>query len=139
MAAIFLPFRSASVRIESFGRPPIQTWLPLAVHAGHSAPAMSIYREELPVGEGVDLAELSAAETERNARVATRDDVVVSLVGLDAFNWKLARFTLSSAPLRAIEGVVGYEIAYLAAPGLARLRELTAHAVPTTPLSSTHA
>jgi hypothetical protein len=82
VAAIFLPFRSASERIESFGRPPIQTWLPLAVHAGHSAPAMSIYREELPVGEGVDLADLSAAEVERNARVATRDDVVVSLVGL---------------------------------------------------------
>jgi hypothetical protein len=52
---------------------------------------MSIYREELPVGEDVDLAGLSAAEAERNARVATRDDVVVSLVGLDAFNWKLAR------------------------------------------------
>jgi hypothetical protein len=100
---------------------------------------MSIYREELPVGEDVDLAGLSAAEIERNARVGTRDDVVVSLVGLDAFNRKLARFRLSSAPLRAIEGVVGYEIAYLAAPGLARLRELTAHAVPTTPLSSTHA
>jgi hypothetical protein len=85
------------------------------------------------------LAEVVAAQLQFRHRLATRDDVVVSLVGLDAFNWKLARFTLSTAPLRAIEGVVGYEIAYLAAPGLARLRELTAHAVPTTPLSSTHA
>lgn len=97
--------------IESFGRPPIQTWLPLAVHASRFAPALSIYREEMPVGEGVDLGELSVADTERNARIATREDVVVSLVGLDTFNWKLARFTPSSVPLRAIEGVVGYEIA----------------------------
>ncbi|MFM0553521.1 DUF4865 family protein [Paraburkholderia sediminicola] len=118
--------------IESFGRPPIQTWLPLAVHAGHAAPALSIYREEVVVGEGVDLGELSAAETERNARIATREDVVVSLVGLDTFSWKLARFTLSSAPLRPIEGLAGYEIAYLAAPGLARLRESTVRAAPTT-------
>lgn len=107
--------------IESFGRPPIQTWLPLAVHTGQEARVLSIYREDVPVDEGVDPADLSAAESERNARAAARDDVVASLVGLDVFNWKIARFTLSSAPLRAIEGVAGYEIVYLAAPGWQRL------------------
>jgi hypothetical protein len=50
------------------------------------------------------LAEVVVAQLQFRHRLATRDDVVVSLVGLDAFNWKLARFTLSSAPLRAIRG-----------------------------------
>jgi hypothetical protein len=107
--------------LESFGRPPIQTWLPLVVRTGRQGAALSIYRDDVAVGENVDLSELSLAETERSARLVTRDDVLVSLVGIDAFNWKLARFTLSSAPLQALEGAIGYEIAYLAAPGLSRL------------------
>ncbi|MDN7182865.1 DUF4865 family protein [Caballeronia sp. SEWSISQ10-4 2] len=114
--------------VESFGRPPIQTWLHLAVHTGQPGRVLSIYREDVPVDEGVDLGDLSSAEIKRNAQVATRDDIVVSLVGLDVLNWKLSRFTLSSAPLHAIEGVAGYEIAYLAAPGLQRLKEQTADA-----------
>jgi len=107
--------------LESFGRPPIQTWLPLDVRAGHLAPALSIYREDVPVDEGTDLGELRVSETARNAQVAALDDTVATLVGLDVQNWRLARFTLSSAPLHAVEHGVGYEIAYLAAPGLAQL------------------
>lgn len=107
--------------LESFGRPPIHTWLPLDVRAGCVAPGLSIYREDVPVDEGVDLGELRVSETARNAQIAAQDDTVAALVGLDVQNWRLARFRLSAAPLRAVEHGVGYEIAYLAAPGLAQL------------------
>ncbi|MFM0738249.1 DUF4865 family protein [Paraburkholderia xenovorans] len=113
-------FRSV---IDSFGRPPIQTWLPIALRTGQSSTALSIYREDIPIDEGADLDALRAAETERVAQVAARDDTVLALAGVDVFDWQLTRFTLSSAPLRAIEGVAAYEIVYLAAPGLQRLRE----------------
>ncbi|PQV54853.1 DUF4865 family protein [Paraburkholderia sp. BL21I4N1] len=115
--------------IESFGRPPVRTWLPLAVHTGQPRRALSIYREDVPVDEGSDLGDLRAAETARGVLIAQRDDTVVSLVGVDVLNWQLARFTLSSAPLHAVEHGVGYEIAYLAAPGLAQLAARATHPV----------
>jgi hypothetical protein len=107
--------------LESFGRPPIQAWLPIDVRAEHPGEAQSIYREDVIVPDGADLGELRDAETELNAQVAGREDTVAAVVGLDVLNWRVARFTLSSAPLRAVERGVGYEIAYLASPGLAQL------------------
>ncbi|WP_027211364.1 DUF4865 family protein [Burkholderia sp. WSM2232] len=107
--------------IESFGRPPIQTWLPVDARAGHSGPALSIYREDVVVPEGASLGELRKTETKLNAEVAAHEDTVAAIVGLDVLNWRITRFTLSSAPLRTVERGVGYEIAYLAAPGLALL------------------
>ncbi|MBW0445194.1 DUF4865 family protein [bacterium M00.F.Ca.ET.228.01.1.1] len=107
--------------IESFGRPPIQTWLPIDARIGRSAQALSIYREDVALPEGTDLSALREIEIDRNARIADGDDIVAAMVGLDMQNWRLARFTLSAAPLRAVQVGIGYEIAYLAAPGLAQL------------------
>ncbi|MCC8395579.1 DUF4865 family protein [Paraburkholderia sp. MMS20-SJTR3] len=112
--------------LESFGRPPIQTWLPIDVRVGHSGAALSIYREDLPVPERTDLVSLRVSETARNAEVAAHADTIAAVVGLDVQNWRLARFILSSQPLHEVEQGVGYEIAHLAAPGLVRLSRVAA-------------
>lgn len=52
---------------------------------------------------------------------------IVYLVLCSALQWVASR-----VPLRAIEGVAGYEIGYPAAPGPARLPESSACAVRTT-------
>ncbi|MDE1180859.1 DUF4865 family protein [Paraburkholderia sp.] len=105
--------------IESFGRPEIRTWLPIAVQPGDvNRTALSIYREELPIDEAADLTALRHAETARSADLAKRPDTIVSVVGIDVSAWQLARFTVSAAPLREPETGIGYEIAYLASPGL---------------------
>jgi hypothetical protein len=130
-AALFVTGSRFETVIESFGRPPIHTWLPVDARAGHSGRALSIYREDVPEPEGASLGKLRELETEINRQVAAREDTVAALVGLDVLNWRVARFTLSSAPLQAVERGVGYEIAYLAAPGLALLpnRSDNAHAL----------
>ncbi|WP_429455612.1 DUF4865 family protein [Paraburkholderia sp. JPY465] len=50
--------------LQTFGRPPIQTWLPVDVRAEHSVEALSIYREDVNVPDGADLGELREARDE---------------------------------------------------------------------------
>jgi hypothetical protein len=64
---------------------------------------------------------LKFSEAARNERVSARPDTVAAVVGLDVHSWRLVRLTLSSGPLHAFDEGKAYEVAHLAAPGLAGL------------------
>ncbi|MBJ9660428.1 DUF4865 family protein [Burkholderia gladioli] len=115
--------------LESFGRPEIRTWLPIAVQVNDaSRAALSIYKHEFELDEEADLIGLRRAETARAEAAVTRRDTIASVVGLDVSAWKLLRLEISAAPLRTPEAGIGYEIAYLAAPGWRGTAPAPAHA-----------
>ncbi|XAH24339.1 DUF4865 family protein [Xylophilus sp. GW821-FHT01B05] len=121
-AASFLMGERFQAVIDSFGRPGVETWLPLDARAGHaSAKAVSLYREEQTLDAAADRAALQADEAARNQRIAVQPDTVAVWTALDLQAWRLLRFTLSSAPPDAARGGVVYEVLHLARPGLAGL------------------
>ncbi|CAG9251947.1 conserved hypothetical protein [Paraburkholderia unamae] len=104
--------------LDSFGRPEIRTWLPIAVQVGDvHRDALAIYKHEFELDERTDLEALRRSETIRTQGIAGQGDTIASIAGLDVTTWKLVRFEISAAPLREPEAGIGYEIAYLAAPG----------------------
>lgn len=112
--------------IDGFGRPTVETWLPLDARAGRDPgrPALTLYREDVPVAEGTDRAALRAQELLRNDALLERPDTVAVVTSLDVSTWRLLRLTLSSkaqeASAPAAQGTA-YEILHLARPGLAKL------------------
>jgi len=93
-ASIYLWFDSdAAVRflmgerfqavIDSFGRPQIETWLPLDARRGSAKQALSIYRDERVLPAGTDRAALYNGEVERNREIAARPDTVAVWAALD--------------------------------------------------------
>ncbi|WP_175775245.1 DUF4865 family protein [Burkholderia anthina] len=104
--------------LDSFGRPEIRTWLPIAVHVGDvQREALSIYKHETDIGDSTDLVALRKAETVRGDGIAGHPDTIAVVAGIDVTDWRLVRFEISAAPLREPDAGIGYEIAYLAAPG----------------------
>jgi hypothetical protein len=103
--------------VAGFGRPRVETWLPLAVAAGPERGGAVLVREIRPLAEGQDLAALRAAETER-AAAALADGACAAVSALDPGAWRLLRLTLTpdAAPETPRERVL-----HLAAPGWARL------------------
>jgi len=102
--------------IRSFGRPPIETWLPVQALRGPARQALTLYREE----QAADPAVL-ASEAERNHAIAARADTVAVWTVLDLHSWRRVRFTLSAAEPDARDAQQTYEVLHLAAPGLAAL------------------
>jgi hypothetical protein len=132
-ASIYLWFDSdAAVRFlmddrfqavtDSFGRPQIETWLPLDARNGSARQALSIYRDERPIDAEVDRAALYVDETELNRSIAARADTVAVWAALDLANWRLIRFTISSAPPDATRGGSVYDVMHMAQPERNRLR-----------------
>jgi hypothetical protein len=107
--------------IDGFGRPPVETWLPLDARAGATGAALALYRDDIPLDEGADLQALREVETRLNRAAATQSDIVVAVSALDVANWRLVRLTLSSGPVDAARPGLAYEILHLARPGLAGL------------------
>jgi len=120
-AASFLLGERFQAVIDAFGRPRVETWLPLDARAGGAAKAVSLYREEQALDAALDRAQLQADEAARNQRIAAQPDTLAVWTALDLQAWRLLRFTLSSAPPDAARGGVVYEVLYLAQPGLAGL------------------
>lgn len=115
--------------IDGFGRPAVETWLPLdaraAEGAGAGRVARTLYREDLPVPDGSSRSALRAEEIRRNDALLQRPDTVAVITSLDVSSWRLLRLTLSSGtPDDASHGAhagASYEILHLASPGVARL------------------
>jgi hypothetical protein len=121
-AASFLMGERFQSVIDSFGRPSIETWLPLDARAGRAERAQALYREELPIADGADRQALWSAEIERNSALARDADTVAAVSALDLAAWRLIRLTLSASPIDARRPGSAYEVLHLAHPGLASLR-----------------
>lgn len=116
-ADFFMGSRFQAV-IDDFGRPQVEAWLPLDARKGPAQQALALYRDEQPIGEHENRAELRAAQ---NRRIAEQDDTVLVVSALDIAYWRLIRLTLSSAAPVEMAGRTVYEVLHLARPGLARL------------------
>ncbi|MGV8921457.1 MAG: DUF4865 family protein [Pseudomonas sp.] len=107
--------------IDSFGRPSIESWLPLDARVGQAKQALTLYREEVPIAENADRQVLLKAEVERNQGIARQADSVAVVTAIDLATWRLIRLQLSSEAPRSGHTGVPYEVLHLARPGLDRL------------------
>ena len=121
-AADFLAGPGFASVVATFGRPRIETWLPLAVDPGPAATATALVRADRLLPEGVDLGAERHAEIGSSRRRASASGVLATIVGLDPADWRLTRFTLGApAPLQDGDRACG-TIVHLAGPGLDALR-----------------
>lgn len=102
--------------IDSFGRPHVEAWLPLAIQPGQASTARSLYREELPLGPDADRQQRLNEETERNHTIAQREDTFAVFLALDVGGWRLIRITLSALEADVSQTGQAYEVLYLAQP-----------------------
>jgi hypothetical protein len=107
--------------IDSFGRPQIETWLPLDARRGGAKQALSAYRDERALSAATDRVALYAGEVERNREIAARPDTVAVWAALDLYAWKLIRFTVSSAPADPARGGEVYDVLHMARPEMGQL------------------
>jgi len=118
--AFFTDDRFASV-IEAFGRPTVETMLPLAVRVrGDAEGPRLLTRSDTRLGPDEDLRRLRRLESEGVAHEAARPGVAAVVSAFDPASWTLTRYVLSRDPIET-PGAVVYEIAYLARPGWAQL------------------
>ncbi|NBF06734.1 DUF4865 family protein [Pseudomonas sp. Fl5BN2] len=100
--------------IDSFGRPHIESWLPLDWRRGPAQQALSLYREVQAIEPGADRQQLLAAEVQRNQQLADAPETFAVFLALDLQAWQLLRFSLSAQPPQPRPGVECYEVLYLA-------------------------
>lgn len=122
-AASFLMGERFQAVIDSFGRPRVETWLPLDARAGadRAQKASWLLREERSLSAEVDRAALHAAEVEANRQRAAGAGTVAVWTALDLDAWRLVRFTLSAHAPEATDGSTLYEVLHLARPGIGAL------------------
>ncbi|AZD01477.1 DUF4865 family protein [Pseudomonas chlororaphis] len=118
-AARFLMGSGFDSVIDSFGRPHIESWLPLDWRRGRANQARTLYRESLAIDPLADRARLLAEQVEHNQRLADDPDTFAVFVALDLQAWELVRFTLSASAPDSARGAERYEVLYLARPGIA--------------------
>ena len=104
--------------IDSFGRPVIESWLPLDWRRGPATQARVLDRESYDIDPQADRTQLLAEEQQRNQAIAADPETFAVFVALDLQVWRLLRFTLSSGASVPAHGVEHYEVLYLAQPGL---------------------
>lgn len=117
-AADFLLGERFQKVLDSFGRPHIESWLPLDVQRGPAQSALSLYREEWALEPGADRAEVLAEGKRRNQQLADSPDTFAVFLALDVQAWRLIRITLSCQALSAEHPGMGYQVLYLARPGI---------------------
>ncbi len=102
----------------TFGRPPVETWLPFAAEIGDVSAVRFVEKVIEEISPDADLGELRRVEAGR-ARAEVEKKGGASVVALDIANWRLGRFRLlAEAPVEPT-GVL-YEVAYLAKPDIAK-------------------
>ncbi len=121
-AAAFLAGEAFQGVIDAFGRPAVETWLPLDARRGPAfdRPARALYREELPLPDR-GAAALRDGALAAGEALLDREDVLAVWVVADLQRWRLLRFSVSAGALELRADSVGYEVLYLARPGLERL------------------
>lgn len=109
--------------VDSFGRPRVETWLPLDARAGAAStkPALWLHRDERTIDAAADRAALHAAEIASNRAIAAQPLTVAVWTVLDLDAWRRVRFTLSATEPEATGGATVYEVLHLAKPGLDQL------------------
>ena len=122
-AARFLMGERFQAVIDSFGRPRVETWLPLDARAGAASakPARWLHRDERTIDAAADRAALHAAEVESNRAIAAQPGTVAVWTALDLDAWRLVRFRLSASAPDISGGETVYEVLHLAKPGLDQL------------------
>ncbi|MGE7958872.1 DUF4865 family protein [Pseudomonas sp. NPDC089530] len=118
-AARFLMGSGFDSVIDAFGRPQIESWLPLDWRRGRAAQARTLYREPLAIDPKADRAALLAELARHNQALAEDPDTFAVFVALDLQAWELVRFTLSAGVPDSARGAERYEVLYLARPGIA--------------------
>lgn len=118
-AADFITDSRFEAVIASFGRPRVETWLPLDARQGRGGSARTLYREESAIDSAADLGKVREEQRELNKATASNADIVAVVTVLDAHAWRLLRFTLASGELA--NAGQRYEVLHLARPGLAQL------------------
>ena len=114
LAADFLLGEGFQKVLDSFGRPHIESWLPLDVQRGLAPTALSLYREEWPIEPGADRAAIVTLEKLRNQQVADSSETFAVFLALDVQAWRLVRFTVSAKALDPEHPGIGYQVLYLA-------------------------
>jgi hypothetical protein len=104
---------------ETFGRPRTEVWLSFTMSRGPAAGARSLAVSERRLAADSDLAAERRAEAQQGAALSAEPDVLAVVSGLDPTGWRLIRFVLrTETPDSGTP-----EIAHLAAPGIAILRD----------------
>ena len=113
-AADFLLGERFQMVLDSFGRPHIESWLPLDLQNGRAQSALSLYREEWPLEPEADRVAIVAEQKLRSQQLADNDDTFAVVLALDVQAWRLVRITLSAKPLETAHPGTGYQVLYLA-------------------------
>jgi hypothetical protein len=108
--------------IDGFGRPGIETQLPLHAGAGSARLARTLYREDIPIDDHADRKQILVDEIGRNEAALKRDDIVAVVSAIDVSTWRLIRLAVSAAPADPARAGRAYEVLYLATPELDALR-----------------
>lgn len=102
---------------DTFGRPRVDTLLPLDVRAGAEPGAAAVLRhDEAPLDPGTDLAALRRAEAARNEAAMAEPGILARVSALDPAGWRLARLTLAADAAAESPGRA-FAILHLARPG----------------------
>jgi Domain of unknown function (DUF4865) len=107
--------------IDSFGRPRVETWLPMDARKGRAAEARFVARCDVDLLETVDRTEFQAAEIVHNKEIAARANTVAVFTALDPTAWRLSRFTLSSDLPDGSDPGICYQVFHLSQPYLRKL------------------
>lgn len=107
--------------IAGFGRPAIETWLPLDIHLGSATGAQSVYREDILIDPATDFSMLKRSESEHNTAAVKQGGTYAAVTAIDLANWRLSRFRLSAEAATAPEHGSAYDILHLAKPGIPAL------------------
>lgn len=119
-AAFFTGDGFANV-VQQFGRPRVETMLPLAVRAGDPDNARVLTRSDAVLGPDEGLRGLREAEAARADLAAASPGVAAVVVALDPAAWRLVRLVLAQDAIEA-RGSAAYEIVHLSRPGWAHLK-----------------
>ncbi|MBD1551249.1 DUF4865 family protein [Pseudomonas typographi] len=100
--------------IDSFGRAPISTWLPLDARLGDPGLARFAHLAYSDLPQGLDLASQLAEACQQNQAHAREPGVAASVLAVDAERWRLLQVVLSADPGQAPGQM--HEVLYLARP-----------------------
>lgn len=107
--------------VATFGRPAIETWMPLFAHRGNASQAkfLTLQMQSIPVDS--DMLDVICEEEQTQEARMRQDDVFASTVALDLAGWRVLRINLLQDIPRTRSEDLLFSIAHLAMPGLASL------------------
>ena len=117
------PTNSFTSVTNSFGRPQVQTWLPLGAHRGTARDAHFVYMVEQDIAADADLPTVFARETQQNRKASEQSGVLAAVAGVDTLHWKFVRILVSANEPGGSEAGDIYQVLHLARPLLDSLAQ----------------